>query len=412
MIENNEKEAQKLKKISEIYRTQAGNEGNAARKEFLLKLSDVAKFVKNNFEKIQNHQLIDEDGEIINNMPFANKAIQYYENNIEECKNQFQNSNGDHFIDNSKENEIKEYIQSFSTFVNLIWNGEPSLNCPTEFLAYILESEVKRWTFGKYASCRNQASHEKSVQYALSLQDLGIDYMYDKQWETLKNSLHMLHEDQIILFDSQQKHNYNYVICAQLEEASKYLYDANVNQYMNLLISKLKENITENKNSLNYYKNDLKTHVERTIAFCKPKLAKFQQEDYSITNAILQLNTLLTNNQVSERDIKMIAFYTCKDLTRKGQLASVANLDINMIENQSETLRTLMNKIQKIAQKETQATGFGKIVIDVEDFFLTILYAIKYYMKNEKEKMNIKQTTKWGGFYLNASQGNAQINLN
>ena len=69
----------------------------------------------------------------------------------------------------------------------------------------------------------------------------------------------MLHEDQIILFDSQQKHNYNYVICAQLEEASKYLYDANVNQYMNLLISKLKENITEkNKNSLNYYKNDLK----------------------------------------------------------------------------------------------------------------------------------------------------------
>ena len=57
----------------------------------------------------------------------------------------------------------------------------------------------------------------------------------------------------------------------------------------------------------------------------------------------------------------MIAFYTCKDLTRKGQLASVANLDINMIENQSETLRTLMNKIQKIAQKETQQLVLGKL---------------------------------------------------
>ena len=79
-----------------------------------------------------------------------------------------------------------------------------------------------------------------------------------------------------------------------------------------------------------------------------------------------------------------------------------------MIENQSETLRTLMNKKKKkkkkIVTKETQATGFGKIVIDVKISFNNII-CNKILHENEKEKNEYKaKQLKWGGFYLTATR--------
>ena len=398
-------------KIAKIYLKQANTHDiPSIKRDFLLKLSATCNFLANHWNKINMHQCVDNIGGIMDskNIPINTKAKQYYEKNAALLKNQFKNFVEDRFAGDSQEKEVIEFIDMIITCYMSCEQSEPSILCPTEFLAYYFEAESRRNIFSKYAHGRGSTDIKEGIKYALSLRDLGIEYMYDEHWKLLENTDTQLKDKQRYLFDAQRDWNYDYIICTQIQEASKYSYDENVREYIKHLISQLKEHIKRNKTTLDQYDTQVQHCIKRSIKFCEPILAKFTQEDFITKSITSQINTFLIENKVSERDMNTIAFYVCRDLKNRGQLASVANLDINIIENQNEAFKKLMNKIQIIAKKETQATSLRKITISVEDLLSRIFYGIKYCTcKTNKERVNINKATQWVSSFFNASQTNA-----
>jgi hypothetical protein len=322
---------------------------------------------------------------------------------------------------------------SFLSSINLI-------GTLPDFFAKILREEFLRWECGMLSSLRNGGFEWKeSFKRALEFKPLGIGYMTDQLWDMLKhrydtglafkngvgeNIGDSTTEYWTNFFDSQKSHNAALTSCKQIEIALEYAYDEKVRDFIEKEINGRKEvgvsgingSISECRETLEDQRisQELRTHLEYTEKRCNEVIEKTR--DYQKI-AISEISSLFQGNNISKDDAGAIAFLAFKKLKKDGKLNGIENMDITKIEeafaeeNIDKTfIKDIFSKVKARASGEKTDSTVEKVILTIEEFLLTLWYAVKLYLfRDKEERQDINKTSDWASFLAESRSSDVAV---
>jgi hypothetical protein len=255
------------------------------------------------------------------------------------------------------------------------------------------------------------------INDSLTFEPLGIAYLTPELkkilQDTAKNSTKSGDvKDWGKLFDFQTDYNCVLTTCKQIEIALNYAYDEKVREFIQKEINGIDARIRGiNETSLKFQKTledqsisqELRTHLKHTVKRCEEVIEKTR--DYQKV-AISEISRLFQGNTIKQHDAQAIAFLTFKKLKKDGKLNGIENIDITEIERSftgenidKQFIKDIFSKVQKRAADEKTDSTVEKVILTIEEFLLTLWYAIKLYLfRSKDEAKDIKKTSDWSSF--------------
>lgn len=172
--------------------------------------------------------------------------------------------------------------------------------------------------------------------------------------------------------------------CAQVEVALKYAGDPNVRTFIQESLDSMSESVGSLKTKDKFTKGPeiLTRHItevignfEETQKECTPE--KIQEQ------AISQVSKLLSNPNLSERDIDQIAFKVYKQLKTENKLGGIDSLNLDeSTDDKNKKFNSVLDKVKARANssKESSMPDLG-----IMDFLSTVYYAIVDLFKNKEQ---------------------------
>ncbi len=255
---------------------------------------------------------------------------------------------------------------------------------------------------------------QQIINDSLTFEPLGIAYLTPELKKILQDTaIDPKNADNVkdwgLLFDFQKPHNYTLTLCKQIEIALEYAYDEKVRDFIKERMDDpsvgIKKTFFKFQKTLEdqSISQELRTHLEHTVKRCAEVIEKTR--DYQKV-AISEISRLFQGNTIKQHDAQAIAFLTFKKLKKDGKLNGIENIDITEIERSftgenidKQFIKDIFSKVQKRAADEKTDSTVEKVILTIEEFLLTLWYAIKLYLfRSKDEAKDIKKTSDWSSF--------------
>jgi hypothetical protein len=311
----------------------------------------------------------------------------------------------------------------------LIWTSIFSIlgnsSLPSDLIAELVFQYISQVEFSQVATLRdyNKERHAQllpTLSHAIALKELDIPFMTDDLWELLestkiRDNTFEVPKGWLGLFDYQASYNGALTSCKQIEIALKYAYDENVKDFIEKEINGrgvgskrdkgIQERVPEFEKTLKdpSISQELRTHLEYTVKRCNEVIEKtlgYQKI------AISEISSLFQGNNISKDDVQAIAFLTFKKLKEDGKLNGIEGINVEEVGRAFEAgggdktfITDIFTKVKKRAAAEKTDSNIEKVVLTIEEFLLTLWYAVKLYLcRNKEERQDINKTSDWASF--------------
>lgn len=392
----------KLKEIAKVYSDKAELLEDGLEKNVLSKLATEINWLCKEFPRFEEGEYIipeEDQHEALQGSNYTNKReligkIIFFTN-----------------VHNITKAHESEYLSSFLHGVGLFYVSQNDIvNFHSDFLAEIFYVNAVSAYFSLDGLRSKDSDLQQKINEALTFEPLGIAYVtpeLEKILQDIKEKLKKPDDvkDWLHLFDFQTDYNYVLTTCKQIEIALKYAYDTSVQGFIEREIKGIENEVGILAKVEKFQKTledqgisqELRTHLEHTVKRCKEVIQKV---------AISEISNLFQGNNISKDDAGAIAFLTFKKLKKDGKLNGIENIDITEIEKafpaeniDKQFIKDIFSKVQKRAADEKTDSIVEKLILTVEEFLLTVWYAIKLYLfRSKDEAKDIKKTSDWSSF--------------